>query len=1079
MENKLKTIINGIKILIDSKFAENKADWSQRDKSAYNYIKNKPFDVDDKGKVIKKLDEKFLPSSVVLNSAGIKVANNGEIFNDYNNNIASGYYSHAEGAQTTASGQNSHTEGFDTKANGNYSHAEGLGTNADGSCSHVEGRYTKTVRDYSHAEGYGTNAEGLYSHTEGNNTTASGTASHAEGDNTTTIGHYSHAEGIGTRAIGDKSHAEGSNTTAGKIASHAEGDGTIAGGIASHAEGCNTNANSNYSHAEGGYTKVSDFDYSPTVLLTASKGEYSHAEGYGSVARGAISHAEGNGTKADGDYSHSEGKGTIASGENQHVQGKYNVQDSNSKYAHIVGNGESDSKRSNAHTVDWDGNAWYQGNVFVGGTNDTNASKLATETYADNAANKVKNDLLNGAGDAYDTLQELGVLIDDNKDALDALREVATNKADSEHTHSWNELENKPFGDEENLLYSADIQFVKSDNNSDVYAILSDFDSSKYSISNTYIIKVNDCTFTGEWTGVYYNTYRIEAYNENNDYVNLYYQSNYVSLTFLKSEWSENAELIPETYNAHITISSSELKTINTKYISDNIPKIQTANVGQFISVKSVDENGKPTEWECVDNAPDWDTLTNKPFYSYNGYKTIIPEQTLIIETSEALNTNGFNEALTIGKTYHITLNGVNYDCVVRDFRGDSFIGNGQMIGGDGEPSNGEPFSCISYNTGIMWLTVAEPGEYTFSLSEPVTMYKTLDNEFLSSEVAICNKAQEGQFICVKSVDENGKPIEWECVDNAPDWSVIKNRPFYDEHEKYIVNGTFTMTPDPSYGEGYYDINDCQGSFNDLIRGQLYKIRIDDVILECNCVSIYRDFVIGFDYTDLEDNRLYLYIEDGNNNYGIQFKPNASIYSEYESRNVKFQISTVVPQKQLDSKYLPSEVAVCNQAEVGQFISVKSVDENGKPIEWECVDNVPLLIVKEINGKSSHSAEEIYKANQDGKNVIYLDNERVYYLSYTESEPSYYASFSNCYLPYIHTVDINGYDISHTDTWIGDTKELTTDADSIVDAINELNEKLETKQPVESTALILSSPNGTRFSITIGDDGVLSATEIE
>ena len=31
---------------------------------------------------------------------------------------------------------------------------------------------------------------------------------------------------------------------------------------------------------------------------------------------------------------------------------------------------------------------------------------------------------------------------------------------------------------------------------------------------------------------------------------------------------------------------------------------------------------------------------------------------------------------------------------------------------------------------------------------------------------------------------------------------------------------------------------------------------------------------------------------------------------------------------------------------------------------------------------------------------------------------------------------------------------------------------------VEATSIILSSPNGTRFSITIGDDGVLSATEI-
>ena len=56
---------------------------------------------------------------------------------------------------------------------------------------------------------------------------------------------------------------------------------------------------------------------------------------------------------------------------------------------------------------------------------------LATETYADNAANQVKNDLLNGAGGAYDTLKELGDLIDTNVDAIEALEQVAISKANA------------------------------------------------------------------------------------------------------------------------------------------------------------------------------------------------------------------------------------------------------------------------------------------------------------------------------------------------------------------------------------------------------------------------------------------------------------------------------------------------------------------------------------------------------------------------------------------------------------------------------------------------------------------------
>jgi hypothetical protein len=66
-------------------------------------------------------------------------------------------------------------------------------------------------------------------------------------------------------------------------------------------------------------------------------------------------------------------------------------------------------------------------------------SGLATEEYAntaaENAANAVKNDLLNGVGEAYDTLKELGDLINDNQDAIEVLETVATGKADKVHSH--------------------------------------------------------------------------------------------------------------------------------------------------------------------------------------------------------------------------------------------------------------------------------------------------------------------------------------------------------------------------------------------------------------------------------------------------------------------------------------------------------------------------------------------------------------------------------------------------------------------------------------------------------------------
>lgn len=122
-----------------------------------------------------------------------------------------------------------------------------------------------------------------------------------------------------------------------------------ASGEASHAEGMATTASGKYSHAEG--------------KETTAKGYQSHAEGNKTTAEGDQSHAEGSLTSATRSGAHAEGWQTIASSAFQHVQGQYNIADSTDTYAHIVGNGKRDTSRSNAHTLDWNGNAWYAGTV--------------------------------------------------------------------------------------------------------------------------------------------------------------------------------------------------------------------------------------------------------------------------------------------------------------------------------------------------------------------------------------------------------------------------------------------------------------------------------------------------------------------------------------------------------------------------------------------------------------------------------------------------------------------------------------------------------------------------------------------
>jgi len=50
----------------------------------------------------------------------------------------------------------------------------------------------------------------------------------------------------------------------------------------------------------------------------------------------------------------------------------YNIADENDNFIHIAGNGISDSERSNAYTLDVNGNAWFAGDVYVGSTSGKN-----------------------------------------------------------------------------------------------------------------------------------------------------------------------------------------------------------------------------------------------------------------------------------------------------------------------------------------------------------------------------------------------------------------------------------------------------------------------------------------------------------------------------------------------------------------------------------------------------------------------------------------------------------------------------------------------------------------------------------
>lgn len=112
-------------------------------------------------------------------------------------------------------------------------------------------------------------------------------------------------------------------------------------------------------------------------------GTNAFAEGFKTQATGLQSHAAGSNSIASGSNSYAGGQNTVAKGMNQTSIGKYNIIDQESKYALIIGNGENNLVRSNAMTVDWQGNIKIAGNI-ENSSSPTEDNHLTNKAYVDN-----------------------------------------------------------------------------------------------------------------------------------------------------------------------------------------------------------------------------------------------------------------------------------------------------------------------------------------------------------------------------------------------------------------------------------------------------------------------------------------------------------------------------------------------------------------------------------------------------------------------------------------------------------------------------------------------------------------------
>lgn len=267
---------------------------------------------------------------------------------------------------SSATGERAVAMGMGVEASGRYSFATGLFTDATGICSFAEGYNTIASGSYQHVFGFfNIEQEGMLLIVGNGRLPITNEAGETveRRSNAHTLSDAGNAWFAGDVYVGSTSGVdkdEGSKKLATEeyVNGVAMGNVSVVAGVGSEGTGDSAevfnggaaeNASGDYAHAEGSNTIAS--------------GYAAHAEGQGSQATNFWSHAEGYECRSTGLASHAEGMGTIAASSSQHAEGSYNIEDADDKYLHIVGNGSSDTDRTNAHTLDWDGNAWFAGTV--------------------------------------------------------------------------------------------------------------------------------------------------------------------------------------------------------------------------------------------------------------------------------------------------------------------------------------------------------------------------------------------------------------------------------------------------------------------------------------------------------------------------------------------------------------------------------------------------------------------------------------------------------------------------------------------------------------------------------------------
>ena len=203
-------------------------------------------------------------------------------------------------------------------------------------------------------------------------------------------------------------------------------------------------------------------------------------------------------------------------------------------------------------------------------------------------------------------------------------------------------------------------------------------------------------------------------------------------------------------YDEYVWISSSNtFEKIGSTQIDDFIPNPSTAKIGQTIVVKEADKEGKPIAWKTADFPeqvqPDWnqnddtqpDYVKNRPFYTGDPIGMVFVEESTIPFADAGYGYLGQIQSTfvpTIGETYKVTWDGIDYECACIDFGGKPTLGDIDIAFGEPKPS-GEPFLIAPFNSEeLQIIAVDTSASHTFSISSMTVIppIVKIDRKYLS-----------------------------------------------------------------------------------------------------------------------------------------------------------------------------------------------------------------------------------------------------------------------------------------------------------------------------------------------------------